>query len=90
MTSTRLKREIVRLGGTVEDRQGGGLNAVLNGYDIKMITDTCSFFTVRPVAKRGYFDPAADYNSGDYSFYHRIKELAYAVGLAEWSDVWVR
>lgn len=90
MTSTSLKREIIKLGGVPHDRERGGVTAEVNGYDVEMIGESSRFFTVRRVEKRGAFDPGSDYNSGDYSFYHRIKELAYAVGLAEWSDVWGR
>lgn len=58
----------------------------LNGYDIEMIltngrtiTGENDFYTVRRVSDRGYFDPGSDYNSGGYTFCHKIKDLDWAV-----------
>ena len=58
----------------------------LNGNDILMRLDHYDgfegkdYFTVRSIEKRGYYDPGADYNSGDWTFCNRIKDLEWAAG----------
>lgn len=91
MTAKSLIREVKKRGGTAEliskMRPGFGgkmyesftVVGQLNDHDIHMIGDHSSFFTVREISKRGYFDPGADYNSGGYTFCNRIKDLDWAI-----------
>lgn len=87
MKASTLLREIKKRGGqaTIKTeiirndfgtREHVSLAGVLNGYDVEMIGDESSFFTARRVEKRGYYDPSSDYNSGDYQFFHRVKDLS--------------
>lgn len=52
----------------------------LNGYDIEMDGnglngEESSYFVIRPISKRGEYDPSSDYNPSGYTFCNRIKEL---------------
>ena len=87
MKATSLKRAIEARGGTAQIEIHAStpergiphtktkVSGILNGHDVEMHDDDSTYFTARPVSKRGHYDPGSDYNSGGYSFYRRIKDL---------------
>jgi hypothetical protein len=88
MKATNLQSAIIKMGGTAQitrqtfknefgEHLRVNLNGTVNGYDVSMHGEQASFFTVRAISKRGHYDPGSDYNSGDYTFCNRIKDLAY-------------
>lgn len=78
MTAQNLVKAIEKMGGTatVED---GAVTGELNGYDIEMLGNDSRFYTIRSIKDRGYYDPTSDYNSGDYTFFNRIKDLGWTL-----------
>lgn len=94
MKASNLKKAIERFGGQAEiitthvrGERGNewdrvDLKGTLHGFDIEMHGEESDFFTARRIKDRGYFDPGSDYNSGGYSFYHRLKELQWLVDRA--------
>lgn len=93
MKAINLINAVKKLGGTAtlkkvehkdyknEPRTSYSVEGELNGYDVHMIGQSCSFFTTRRISDRGHFDAGSDYNSGGYAFYNRIKDLEYATDL---------
>lgn len=94
MQAKRLRNAIVKRGGTAEitERDPGHgavtyeLSGTLNGSDVHMFlanrgtpdTGGNSYYTVRPITKRGAHDPFSDYNPGGWTFCNRIADLEWA------------
>lgn len=91
MKASSLIGEIEKRGGTAKlvteehkawdgkPRTSYHVEGMLREHDIHMFGQECDFFTVRHISKRGYYDPTSDYNSGDYKFCNRIKDLDWAI-----------
>lgn len=92
MKATSLLSAIEKLGGTASlitntyntGRTITSLEGILNGYDIAMHTEETDFYTVRSISKRGTYDMGSDYNSGDYTFCNKLKELSWATKLSNY------
>lgn len=87
------KAEIMRRDGmrrdpfTGEVPEAWELSGTLNGSDVHMFlcnggtpdSGGNSYYTVRPISKRGHHDPFSDYNPGAWTFCNRIADLDWAV-----------
>ncbi len=62
------------------------LSGTLGGYDVHMYLSNGgqpanggnSYFTVRPISKRGEHNPFSDYNPGGWTFCNRLRDLEWA------------
>lgn len=83
-----VKRKIDKMGGEtawkLRDYTGGDneyyeLVGTLNGWDIKMRPngneETNTYFTMRRITDRGYFDQGSDYNPSGWTFCYKVKDL---------------
>lgn len=90
MLAKNLQKAVIQRGGeaSIIERNGAGyeLTGTLGNYDVHMFlcnggnpaSGGNSYFTVRPMAARGQYDPFSDYNPGGWTFCDRIKDLAWA------------
>ena len=71
---------------TGERPEAWELSGVLGAYDVHMFlcnggtpeSGGNSYYTVRPIAKRGHHDPFSDYNPGAWTFCNRLRDLDWA------------
>lgn len=87
MKALSLKKKIETLGGEAEvvvynttNMRGTEFSRTklvgrLGDYDVDMIGEESNFYTIRHISKRGAYDAESDYNSGEYKFRHKLKEL---------------
>lgn len=90
MKAQSLVKAIISRGGTAEIKviktnygERRDVIGELKDHDIEMHVSDYSggsdYYTVRHKNKRGHYDPYADYNTGDWTFCHRLKDLDWAI-----------